>query len=222
MSLAARSVDVGVDRSYRGVGMGRTSDAKDRLVQSGRRLMLERGYTAVGVAELCEKAGVNKGSFYHVFPSKQELALEVIDSFWAESAALLDAMVAGDGPPLDRLRRFFEAMHAHQRRMSQECGHVAGCPSGTLAQEMCSKDPGLRKRLGEGFDKHVGRFERVIAEAVGRGDVPRLDARRAARSLTALFQGALLLAKTWNDPQAVAAFYHDAQRLLGVPTAKPR
>src|SRR5262245_59355581 len=200
--------------------MGRTSDAKERLIQSGRQLMLERGYTAVGVAELCDKAGVNKGSFYHVFPSKQELALEVIDSFWADTAALLDDMVTGDGPPLDRLRHFFEAAHARQRKMRKESGHVAGCALGSLAQEMSSQDPVLRKRLGEVFDRHVARFERVIAEAVGRGDVPRLDSRRAARSLTALFQGSVLLAKTWNDPETLTGLRDDALRLLGAIGAK--
>lgn len=196
--------------------MGRTSDAKERLVESARQLMHERGYTAVGVAELCDRARVNKGSFYHVFPSKQDLALEVIDSFWADSAKLCDEMVTGDGPPLERLRRFFEGIHAQQRRMSKEGGGVAGCAIGSLAQEMSSQDPVLRKRLAEVFDRQVGKFERVIAEAVGRGDLPKLDARRAARALTALHQGALLLAKTWNDPESLAGLKDDALRLLGV------
>jgi TetR/AcrR family transcriptional regulator, transcriptional repressor for nem operon len=200
--------------------MGRTSDAKERLIRSGRQLMHERGYTAVGVAELCDKAGVNKGSFYHAFPSKQELALAVIDSFWADSATLLDEMVAGDGPPLERLRGFFEATHAQHRKIRRECGHVAGCALGSLAQEMSSQDPVLRKKLGEVFERHVGKFERVIAEAVGRGDLPRLDARRAARSLTALLQGAVLLAKTWDDPELLAGLRDDALRLLGVSGAK--
>jgi TetR/AcrR family transcriptional repressor of nem operon len=195
--------------------MGRTSDARERLIQCGRELMLERGYTAVGVAELCERANVNKGSFYHVFPSKQDLALEVIESFSAESAALLDDMVAGDGPPLERLRHFFEATYAHHRQGHKQCGHVKGCALGNLAQEMSSQDHVLRKRLGEVFDRQVGRFERVIAEAVGRGDLPRLDSRRAARSLTALHQGAVLLAKTWDDPEILARLAEDGLRMVG-------
>lgn len=196
--------------------MGRTSDAKARLIQSARELMHERGYTAVGIAELCDKAGVNKGSFYHAFPSKRELALEVIESFSNDNVELFDDMVSGDGAPLDRLRRFFDAVHAQQRKASKDCGHVAGCLLGNLAQEMSSQDPILRKRLGEVFERQVGRFERVIAEAVGRGDVPRLDARRAARSLAALHQGAVLLAKTWNDPETLAGLGNEAFRLLGV------
>jgi len=200
--------------------MGRTSDAKERLIQSARELMHERGYTAVGIAELCDKAGVNKGSFYHAFPSKQELTLEVIESFSSDSAKLFDDMVGADGAPLDRLRRFFDAVHAQQRKASKECGRVAGCLLGSLAQEMSSQDPILRKRLGDVFERQVRKFERVIAEAVGRGDVPRLDVRRGARSLAALHQGAVLLAKTWNDPEVLAGLGTEALRLLGVAGSK--
>jgi TetR/AcrR family transcriptional repressor of nem operon len=200
--------------------MGRTSDARERLVQHGRELMIERGYTAVGIAELCERAGVNKGSFYHAFPSKQDLALEVIDRFSADVGAFFDDMVTGDGPPLARLRGFFEALYVHHRKRRAECGHVEGCALGTLAQEMSAQDPVLRKRLSEVFERQVSRFERVVAEAVGRGDLPRQDARRAARSLTALHQGAMLLAKTWNDPEVLARLGEDALSLLAAP--RPR
>ena len=114
--------------------------------------MQERGYTAVGVAELCDEAGVNKGSFYHVFPSKRELALEVIDSFWAESATLLDRAVTEEGSPLERLRGFFEDVHAHHQELREQCGRVVGCPLGNLAQEMSTQDPVLRQRLAEVFE----------------------------------------------------------------------
>jgi TetR/AcrR family transcriptional repressor of nem operon len=195
--------------------MGRTSNARERLIQSGRELMLERGYTAVGIAQLCESAKVNKGSFYHAFPSKQDLALAVIDSFAASTASLFDEMATSDGPPLTRIRNFFDANYAHHRQQQAACGRVQGCALGSLAQEMSGQDPVLRKRLREVFDRQVGMFERVIAEAVGRGDLALLDPRRAARALTALHQGALLLAKICNDPKLLAGLGADALRLLG-------
>jgi TetR/AcrR family transcriptional repressor of nem operon len=201
--------------------MGRTSDARERLIGSARELMQQRGYTAVGVAELCHEAGVNKGSFYHVFPSKRELALEVIDSFWAESSTLFDRMVAGDGSPLERIRGFFEEVHAHHRELRGQCGRVVGCPLGNLAQEMSTQDPVLRERLGEVFDRQVDRLERVIAEAVGRGDLPAQDTRRSAHSVIALLEGAILLAKTRDDPENLAGLGVDALRMLGAQASAP-
>ncbi len=58
--------------------MGRVSDAKEHLIESGKQLMHARGYTAVSVQDLCQHAGVNKGSFYYFFPAKRDLVLAVI------------------------------------------------------------------------------------------------------------------------------------------------
>ncbi len=60
-------------------GMGRTSDARNKILDAARVLVEQRGYTALGVGEICSTAGVPKGSFYYFFESKQALALTVID-----------------------------------------------------------------------------------------------------------------------------------------------
>ena len=63
--------------------MGRTSDARERLVAAALELFSERAYSSVGVAEISARAGVQKGSFYYFFPSKEALALAVTDEHWA-------------------------------------------------------------------------------------------------------------------------------------------
>ena len=65
--------------------MGRRSDARNRLLEGADRLFRDQGFAAVGVAQLCAAAGVNKGSFYHFFPSKQALLLEVVAAAWDET-----------------------------------------------------------------------------------------------------------------------------------------
>ncbi|NNF95750.1 MAG: TetR/AcrR family transcriptional regulator, partial [Halobacteria archaeon] len=50
-------------------------DTYQRIVDSAKQLMHASSYADVGVAAICEKAEVKKGSFYHFFPSKQELTL---------------------------------------------------------------------------------------------------------------------------------------------------
>ena len=89
--------------------MGRTSDARERLIGAAGDLWHRRSYTDVGVSEICETAGVQKGSFYHFFPSKQDLALAVIDDRWQElGAGRLQALMTSDLAPLERLRQFIE------------------------------------------------------------------------------------------------------------------
>src|SRR4029453_10165792 len=85
--------------------MGRTRDAKARLLASAMALMYARGYTAVGVHDICAHAGVNKGSFYYFFPSKRALAVAVIDAYGQHICQLWQEALATDGPVLARLQR---------------------------------------------------------------------------------------------------------------------
>ena len=62
--------------------MGRHSDARERLIEAAGELWHTRSYADVGVSEICDHAGVQKGSFYHFFSSKRDLALAVIDERW--------------------------------------------------------------------------------------------------------------------------------------------
>ena len=62
--------------------MGRKSNAKERLINSAIELIGTRSYNSVGVQEICEHAGVKKGSFYHFFPSKSDLTVAALDAMW--------------------------------------------------------------------------------------------------------------------------------------------
>ena len=177
--------------------------------------MHEKGYTAVGVGEVCSRAGVNKGSFYYFFPSKQELALAVIDEFDAASGDQLSRVLESDAPPLERLARFFEANYEFHRDSREACGKLLGCPIGNLALEMGSQDAVLRDRLRAVLDRQVERFEAVLVEAIERGDLPPQDARATAASLLALVEGTLLLAKARDDAEVLRDLGERAFRLIG-------
>jgi len=85
--------------------MGRTSNAKSRLIAMAMALMYVRGYTAVGVHEISTQAGAYKGSFYHCFPSKQALVLAVIDTYGAHIRGLWEDVMTTDGSLRERLQR---------------------------------------------------------------------------------------------------------------------
>ena len=88
--------------------MDTVTDTRQRIIDSARELIYARSYTDVGVQQICDNAGVKKGSFYHFFPSKRDLTLAVLDQlqvFFRDT--ILNRAFAADIPPLQRIERFF-------------------------------------------------------------------------------------------------------------------
>jgi TetR/AcrR family transcriptional regulator, transcriptional repressor for nem operon len=183
--------------------MGRTSDARERLVDTAFRLWFQRSYASVGVTEICAEAGVQKGSFYHFFPSKADLAVAVVDEVWRRFQDDVVATYFADDrtPPLERLERLVERDYRFATANKQETGHVWGCPVGNLAVELSTQDEPLRDRLSDFFADWAGAFTRLLDEAVEAGDLPPHDTRSAGLSLLAYVQGLAVLAKAGNDPE---------------------
>jgi TetR/AcrR family transcriptional repressor of nem operon len=85
------------------------------------------------VQELCEAAEVNKGSFYHFFPSKGDLSAVVIDALWVSTVAeIFEPALTDDVAPLQRIERVFKAMARAQRGAKQANGRTPGCPLANL------------------------------------------------------------------------------------------
>ena len=194
--------------------MGRTSDAREKILNAARTLVELRGYSALGVAEICKAADVPKGSFYYFFESKEALALTVIDEHWATLRHDWERILCGDAPPLQRLRQLFDEVEAAQRTGQQSCGTVSGCLFGNLTLELSNQTESIRERLQEVFDKQVGMIEHVIAEAEQRGDVTVADTRDAARSLIAQLEGQVLFAKLYNNPERLETLWSNSVSLL--------
>jgi TetR/AcrR family transcriptional regulator, transcriptional repressor for nem operon len=195
--------------------MGRTSDAREKILGAAQSLIELRGYSALGVAEICKTAGVPKGSFYYFFESKEALALAVIDERWAGQERTWTRILTSEAEPLHRLRQLFEATEAGQRAGQQSCGTVSGCLFGNLTLEMSNHTEAIRGRLQEIFDAQVDMVDSVIAEALARKEVTVADTREAARSVVAQLEGQVLFAKLYNNTQRLGPLWVNCLALLG-------
>ncbi|MGW1748896.1 TetR/AcrR family transcriptional regulator [Streptomyces sp. NPDC002092] len=195
--------------------MGRTSDARQKILGAARSLIEGCGYTALGVAEICKAAGVPKGSFYYFFESKEALALTVVDEHWAAQQRAWARTLGGDGEPLERLRRLFEETEADQLAAQQGRGTVSGCLFGNLTLELSNQAEAVRRRLQEIFDAQVDMVEAVISEARDRGDVTAPDTGEAARAVVAQLEGQVMFAKLYNNPRRLTPLWDNCRALLG-------
>jgi TetR/AcrR family transcriptional regulator, transcriptional repressor for nem operon len=194
--------------------VGRTSDGRERLLAAASTLLSQRSFSSIGVAEICAAAGVQKGSFYYYFESKQALALAVIEEHWiwqrTEWAKILD----GSAPLLERLRDLFRLTADIQVASLAGTGSVTGCLFGNLALEMSGQDDPIRERLQGIFDEQIDMVEHSLAAAMEDGQVPRGDAKEAAKSIVAQLEGLVLFAKLFNDPTQLDHLWENSMSLL--------
>ena len=195
-------MELTVDWMVNNFAMNNVTDTRQRLVDSARDLITSRSYGDVGVQEICEHAGVRKGSFYHFFASKRELTLAAIDdSLVVYKEQLLAAAFAPDLAPMARFYRLVEMVHVYQKDAWKATGALPGCPFGNLASEMSTQDEVMRARLAVIFGLLREPFERNLEAAVDAGELPTIDIRATAESMLAYMEGVMLMAKTQNDPE---------------------
>jgi TetR/AcrR family transcriptional repressor of nem operon len=169
-------------------------DTRDRIVRSAAKLFLTRSYQSVGVGDLCVAADVRKGSFYHFFPSKADLAKAVVDRHAGELERRL-AAGNGDGPAA-RLRAVTDAVTLIQTGFEKRFGRIVGCPFGNLAAELSTTDDALRAHVAGVFDRWEASLAEACRAAAAHGVLREgVDPDRLAHQILAHVQGLILLAK---------------------------
>lgn len=180
------------------------ADTRARILAAAREMFHGRSYADVGIQEICEAARVQKGSFYHFFPSKHDLAMAVIDDMaddWAHGfvAEAFDQSL----PPIERLDYMIDAAYYWQEASRDMEGRMPGCLFGNLALEMSTRDEVMRAKLNAIFDKARDRFRATLDEAVAAGALAAMNTEATASAMLAYLEGIILLAKTRNDPSVI-------------------
>jgi len=195
--------------------MDTSIDTRQRLLDAAQTLIYASSYHDVGVQKICDHAGVRKGSFYHFFPSKRELALAVLDQTHAlMQDTLLNKAFAPDLPPLARIERFFVFLYDFHTQVKNNSGYVLGCPFGNIGCEMSTQDETLRSKVDNILSAAEAPFATALDEAVANGELPAMDTAAAARALFAYTEGIVLYAKTRNDPELIRDLGERALQLL--------
>ncbi len=178
--------------------MPRRSSARRRLVDAALDRMRARGYPSTTVDEICDAAGLSKGSFYHHFDTKQDLALAAVDACHEEIVARMNGSYAGVEEPRERAFGFLE----HVESIWDELW-ARGSLLGGLASEVAETDPALRERIGDKFEDLGRRIAPLFAAIGGRPGTP--DAEELAWTFLAMLEGSIVLARARDDASEIPA-----------------
>jgi TetR/AcrR family transcriptional repressor of nem operon len=183
-----------------------TSSTREHLLNIGLERLRSTGYTATGVKEILDLAGVPKGSFYHYFPSKEAFAGEVFQ-LYAEGEGKRAERIFGDRKvaPLKRLRQYFEELISAYGQSAA----ISGCLVGSLSLEVADHSPKLQKQLKGVYGVWQRGIADVLREAVERGDLPKsTQADTLAEFLLNSYEGALVRMKAEKSDRPLENFLH--------------
>jgi TetR/AcrR family transcriptional repressor of nem operon len=194
--------------------------ARGKLLDAALSLIREKGYAATTVDELCARAGVTKGAFFHHFPSKNSLAV-VAANHWAELSHALFAAAPYHrlDDPLERVLGYLDFRKTMLR------GDVAEftCLAGTMIQEVYGTHPDIRDACDACIGGHAAKVQSDIADAM---KLYRIRAPWTAESLAlhtqAVLQGAFILAKAKGNSGVVAANIDHLRRYVELLFGRPR
>ena len=197
-------------------------NTKQRLLDTAIQLIWEQSYGSVSVDHICERAGALKGSLYHFFPSKSELAVAAIEAHWQQRLAEMDRIFAPATPPLDRLAHYCDSVYRRQKAKRAEFGRVCGCAFTCLGLELSTQDEPVRRKSQEIIKRLCHYLEGAVCDAAGAGLIDRHDCPVMARELYRCIIGALVEAKIENNLEVILQLKPSIWRLIGVRPAGAR
>lgn len=186
--------------------------SKTKLLDAALDIIRAKGYTATRIEDICEAAGLTKGSFFHHFDSKENLALAAA-AYWGDrtSAFFASAPYRQLSDPLERLLAYVD----FRKAILQGDLPDFTCLVGTMVQEIYDTHPDLREACNKSISDHATTLVPDIEEAMRqRGMHISWTAESLALYMQASIQGAFILAKAKHGPEIAAACIDHLRRYI--------
>ncbi|MCO4757400.1 MAG: TetR/AcrR family transcriptional regulator [Oceanospirillaceae bacterium] len=167
---------------------------RDLLVETMKQLLWERGYDATSPNLVLERSGAGKGSFYHHFKGKKELAIAAMESRADELCEEFDRLVAVHSDPLAAVEAY----------MCLTRDAATGCRIGRIVQDPSLEDPLLNAPLKRFFGELHGKLSQLFLKAqTGAQLSDALSPDQLATLAISALQGGFVYGRAVQDGAAV-------------------
>ena len=178
-------------------------DTKTHLLETGYQLIAKKGFTAVGLKQILDTAGVPKGSFYHYFASKEAFGEALISNYFANYKIRLDTIAQQDVSAQQKLYNYFQSWYDTQQN---GCDYDK-CLVVKLSAEVADISEPMRITLNTGYQQIITWLAEHIKAGWADNSVPQsenISAESIAKRWYFAWLGASLIAKTsqTNTPLA--------------------
>ncbi|MCL4377837.1 MAG: TetR/AcrR family transcriptional regulator [Actinobacteria bacterium] len=170
----------------------KSKETKNAILDAAIIIFSTKNYEQTGVDEICDKAGITKGAFYHHFNSKQDLLLELLNQW------------------MERIGQLLEETSQQSGDFSQILINLPGKIKPIFINELNQIsiflqfyikgifDPGTSEIIKTSYNDYLDFFSGIFEKGVKQGIINKVDTKKMARILFALTVG--LLIQGFIDP----------------------
>lgn len=179
--------------------MGRPSTSKTRILEAARDLIWKHGFFAVTIDTICSQAEVRKGSLYHFFEDKSDLATAAFGALWESMRPRLEEVFSPEASPMDRLRDYFRFRYEYQAGLRQKYGRVMGCPFCLLGLELSDQEEPVADVARSVLTRRCNYVAAALRDVQARGKFHIDDVALSAQRVSVFVEGCLLQARIQNN-----------------------
>ncbi len=190
----------------------RKTTTRERLITTAAELFWRQGYAQTGVNEIIQQAKATSGSFYHFFPTKEDLLLAVVDH--VAEVFETDVFAPASDEAADAVEQLFAILENYRRRLL-ESGFTFASPMGSLAAEVSENYPPVRARLAEIQATWTGRIEQLLMDS-GELLPGGVDHAALAGFVISVVEGAVLQARVARSLDPFDASVGELRNYLGL------
>lgn len=193
----------------------RSEETRNRILQAAEEGFAQSGYEATGVAEICQRAHLSKGAFYHHFPSKQAVFLALLDRWLDDLEAHLQRLRSQAASAPDALMQMAdvarEVFHAAQGRL----------PVFLEFLNRAARDPRIWQVTITPYRRYRAFFAGLMEAGMAEGSLRRVDPEAAANALLSLAVGLVLQGVVDPDGADWGEIAQESVRLLLEGISRP-
>jgi AcrR family transcriptional regulator len=169
---------------------------RERILRTAADLFFKQGYRATGINEVIEKSGVAKATFYHHFPTKDDLCLAYLQDRNTSEYENISAFARDQGTPKERFLAVIESVEPWLKKNS-----LRGCPSLNMVAEV----PDPRHLIRQEGRRHYDNLRRIVHGLAhdliqsDRQTYGELDADRLATDYLLILAGAIAMTEIYHE-----------------------
>jgi len=169
-------------------------NTRKNLIDSTFDEIYQKGYQGASLTTILKNAKVHKGSMYHFFENKKEMALvsikEKIYERFVQRYSSIIALESG------YLEAFIKSIKDTTNRDFNK-----GCPIANIVQEMSNIDEDFKVLMEEIYQTFRKNIKDILDLAIKKDEMQKCDTTKLALYIASTLEGAILSAKATGNIQ---------------------